>query len=62
MILKLPSLILDLFDIDESSKHNHVWEVHIELEQLSERRLRRIVEVVHQGKVVDTSKSRPWKP
>jgi hypothetical protein len=60
--LKLPTLILDLFDIDESSQDSHVWEVHIELEQLTDGRLRRIVDVVHQGNVVDTSKSRPWKP
>lgn len=59
--VKLPALILDLFDIDDSSKMNHVWEVHVALEEVSDKRLRRIVEVVHQGEVVDTSKSRPWK-
>lgn len=59
--VKLPALILDLFDIENFLKMNHVWEVHIELEEATDGRLRRIVEVVHQGEVVDTSKSRPWK-
>lgn len=59
--MKLPGLILDLFDIDKSSRMNHIWEVHIALEEVSDGRFRRIVEVVHQGEIVDISKSRPWK-
>lgn len=59
--LKLPALILDLFGIDDESKLDHVWEVHITLEKVASNRLRRIVEVVHKQEIVDVSKSRSWK-
>jgi hypothetical protein len=60
--LRLPSLVLDLFGISEKEYHRHIWEVQVEVIGLPDGRYQRLVEVVHQGKKVDQSKSRPWQP
>jgi hypothetical protein len=60
--LKLPGMILDLFEVERRARDEHVWEVQVILEELPKGRLRRKVQVSHQGAIVDESKSRPWSP
>jgi hypothetical protein len=60
--LRLPRLILELFGVDAATQDKHIWEVHVELVELREGRLQRTVQVLHQGKTVDESTSRPWRP
>jgi hypothetical protein len=60
--LQLPRLILGLFGVKEPEYPQHVWEVHVEIEALADGRQRRLVNVMHQDRVVSTSKSRPWQP
>lgn len=60
--LKLPSKMLDLFDVDHESRNEHVWEVHVGLEQTDNGRIMRRVTIIHKGEVVDESKSRAWLP
>jgi hypothetical protein len=59
--LKLPMLILGLFGVPISEQKEHVWEVHVKIIKLPNERLQRVIQVWHQGKVVDESKSRPWR-
>jgi hypothetical protein len=59
--LRLPGLILDLFGVSTKARNKHIWEVHIEIVEVDKKRLRREVTVLHQGNVVDQSKSRAWK-
>ncbi len=59
--LRLPVLILDLFNIPSNQRKNHVWEVHVKVEELPNTRARRIVQIRHKGKVVDESASRSWR-
>jgi hypothetical protein len=59
--LRLPSLILGLFGIDAAVQEKHVWEVHVKVVESTTGRLQRIVQIKHQGKIVDESKSRPWR-
>lgn len=59
--LKLPRLILELFDVDASTRDKHIWEVHVKIVERPNGMLRRVVQVWHQGKVVDESKSRSWR-
>lgn len=59
--LALPRLILQLFGVKPDQYDRHVWEVHVELEDLEEKRRRRLIEVHHQGEVVDQSTSRAWR-
>lgn len=59
--LKLPGLILDWFDVAADERDRHIWEVHVSIVELSDRRLRRVVKVVHQGRIVNESVSRPWQ-
>jgi len=58
--LKLPKMILNLFDVKANARGQHIWEVHVSVIRLDDGRLRRLVKVLHQGKVVDESKGRPW--
>lgn len=58
--LRLPKLILDLFGIPENAQAAHIWEVHVRIIQLSNAKLQREVQVLHQGIVVDRSLSRSW--
>jgi len=60
--LKLPDKILDLFDVDQKSRNEHIWEVHVGLEEIANGRIQRRVMVLHMGDVVDESKSRAWVP
>jgi hypothetical protein len=60
--LRLPGLILELFGVDANAKDKHIWEVRVKITQLPNGRLRRQVQVRHQGKVVGESRSRPWRP
>jgi hypothetical protein len=58
--LKLPKLILDLFGVATSDYKGHLWEVRVKMVETGEKRLRREVNVWHQGELVDRSVSRPW--
>jgi len=60
--LKLPGLVLDLFDVHATKQKEHIWEVHVRLIETPNGRLRRVVQVWHQGKMVDESVSRTWRP
>ena len=60
--LRLPGLILELFDVDVTARDKHTWKVRVKVVELPDGRLRREVKVWHQGKVVDQSKSRAWRP
>jgi hypothetical protein len=60
--LKLPSKMLDLFDVDHESRNEHIWQVRVGLEQIDNGRILRRVTVIHMGEVVDESKSRAWLP
>lgn len=58
--LKLPALFLDLFNVKEEDRENHLWEVHVEMQQ-SERnqvKLKRESMIFHKGERVDKGKSR----
>jgi len=59
--LRLPGLTLELFGVDAPEQDKHVWEVRVKVIELPNGRLRREVQVWHQGKVVDESKSRSWR-
>ena len=58
--LKLPGLILDLYNVPLDERHKHVWEINVKIIRVSPGRLRRDTEIRHEGKVVDKSKSRSW--
>jgi hypothetical protein len=58
--LKLPKLILDLFWVATSDYKGHLWEVRVKIVETGEKRLRREINVWHQGELVDRSVSRPW--
>jgi len=60
--LRLPKLILDLFAVTPEDWERHIWEVHVQIIKLDNGRLRRKVQVTHQGQKVDESLSRPWRP
>lgn len=60
--LRLPNLILGLFDVDEASFPHHIWEVQVKIEEVSAGRLQRYVQVYHQGQIVSESAGRPWRP
>ncbi len=60
--LRLPRLILELFGVDRSEQNKHVWQVHVKIVERPTGTLQRVVRVEHQGKVVDQSVSRPWRP
>lgn len=59
--LRLPSIILNLFNVHSKKQYQHLWEVHVEIVKLSNRKCRRIINVKHQGELVDASKSKSWK-
>lgn len=60
--LELPWLVLELFGVQAMECLRHMWEVHARVVKLSDGRLRRMVQVLHQGQRVDESVSRPWRP
>jgi hypothetical protein len=59
--LRLPALILELFDVAPAEQGKHIWEVCIKVVRLPNNDLQRVVEAKHQGEVVDESISRPWR-
>jgi hypothetical protein len=59
--LKLPGQILDTFGVDRRSRDEHVWEVHVGIDELSNGRIQRKVLVRHKGDIVDESRSRAWQ-
>jgi hypothetical protein len=58
--LRLPTLVLSLFEPDRMRWPTHVWEVHVQVHE-SSGALRRKVEIYHQGTLVDESISRTWR-
>jgi hypothetical protein len=60
--LRLPQLILALFGVRANEKKRHIWQVHVKLVSLPNEKLQRVVQVLHQNKLVDESISRPWRP
>jgi hypothetical protein len=60
--LRLPRLILDLFGVNANTQDKHIWKVHVKIIERPNGMLRRMVQVCHQGKVVDESTSRSWRP
>jgi len=58
--LKLPGLVLDLFGVPITEWGFHVWEVHVKIIYLPDNKARRIVRVVHEGKITLESASRVW--
>jgi hypothetical protein len=60
--LRLPGLILELFGVDAAVQDRHIWEVHVKIVERPNGVLRRMVQVWHQGKIVDESTSRSWRP
>ena len=59
--LKLPRLILTLFDVPPDALDKHIWNVHVKIIEIDQDRFRREVKVLHQGIAVDESLSRPWR-
>jgi hypothetical protein len=59
--LRLPRLILEMFGIRGDEQDKHVWYIHIQITRETANRLSRVVEVWHQGQLVDSSKSRSWR-
>lgn len=60
--LKLPNKVLDLFGVDKAARKEHLWEVHVGVEQVESNRIQRIIAVLHEGDCVDESRSRSWRP
>lgn len=60
--LRLPALILELFGVDATAQDRHIWEVHVKIVERPNGMLRRMVQVWHQGGIVDESTSRSWRP
>jgi len=59
--LRLPGLVLELFDVTPGEQGKHIWEVHVKVVQLPNNDLQRVVQVKYQDEVVDKSTSRPWR-
>jgi hypothetical protein len=60
-MLKLPSIILDLFGVPLETRPMHVWEVHVRIVNLDSGKLQHAIEITHHGDIVDQGKARPWK-
>jgi hypothetical protein len=60
-MLKLPSLILDLFDVSLDMRTMHVWEVHVRIIDLKNDKLQHAIEITHHGDIVDQGKARSWQ-
>lgn len=59
--LRLPLLILELFGIAPAEHEKHIWQVHVKVVEITGKRIQRIVQVWHQGRVLDESTSRSWQ-
>jgi len=57
--LKLPGLILDLFDVKPDGRSKHIWEIRVKVVEISSSEFVREVEVWHQNHIIDQSRSRP---
>jgi hypothetical protein len=57
--LKLPGLILDLFEVKPEDRSKHIWEIRVKVVAKPNSEFVREVEVWHQNQIVDKSKSRP---
>lgn len=60
--LKLPGLILRLFDTPDNETFRHIWQVHVKLSEMPDGRLRSRSQVWYQGQVISQSISRLWRP
>jgi hypothetical protein len=60
--LRLPKLLLNLFQVPEAEYDRHIWQVQITLEALANGTHRRLTNVIHRGNIVFSSKSRAWTP
>ena len=60
--LKLPRVVLDLFQVGSKDRKRHIWEVHVKVIKLSKNSLQRLTEVWHEGQKVSESRSRTWRP
>lgn len=59
--LALPKKILALFGVNVMEYPRHLWEVYVRIEKVDDLRVRREVEVWHQGQLVERIKGWPWK-
>jgi hypothetical protein len=59
--LRLPTLVLRLFGILEAELEHHLWRVEVSVEDVKNSRLKRVVTVTHDGKVVGESASHSWR-
>lgn len=53
--VRLPKLILDLFEVAPADRHKHVWQVNVSVQRLANGKMQRVVRVEHQGHIVDQS-------
>ncbi len=60
--LKLPTLLLDLFQVPYEEQYRHIWEIRVNINSLPDHRIQSIAHIWHQGKEIDQNISRPWKP
>jgi len=58
--LKLPTLILDLFGVEESERSKHVWQIQVQIEGLENGRQRRVTKIFHKGEIVGQTHSKAW--
>jgi hypothetical protein len=59
--LKLPSLILDLFDVKHKDRKKHIWDIRVKIVEISSSEFVREVVVWHQDQIIDQSRSRPQR-
>lgn len=59
--LRLPRLILDLFEVAEPDRSRHIREFHIHVEDLEGDRRRHHINIRHQGEIVRISRSKLWQ-
>lgn len=59
--LRLPNIILEVFGVSTNAKTKHVWEVHVRIIEVANGQFQRLIQVIHQGDVVDHSTSRSWR-
>lgn len=59
--LRLPRLILELFGLEGAAQDQHVWYVSIKLVEERQNQWSRMIEIEHQGSIVDRSRSRSWR-
>jgi hypothetical protein len=52
-------LILNQYILPENFA-DHIWEVQVEIEQMQDLRLRRIIKIFHKGVPISLNTSRAW--